>query len=300
MNATQEVREQYKQAVKQCIQFPQLAFYKGRMSGLATALGVLGVTIDECREMCETCEEEIRNEQEQEELDAIERPASQAQVEKDETLIRDAQQPLANIRAEVRKASEEDIYECEHCNAEFRESEILRRDFGGELNAQSAAVKCKDGGNQYRAGEEGGGKDAATPPPIRFISSYTHPAPSHANSFRYCNIYSAIFILLCSRHCTALLQLPFYFREGTCQAQPNLNLGCFKRRVKNHPENAFRFTFRVLKRADFSMVVKILFRIKSGQKGKMKYETSKEEKHDIAVFICVMIVWIAIRITGVF
>ena len=32
----------------------------------------------------------------------------------------------------------------------------------------------------------------------------------------------------------------------------------------------------------------------------VKYETSKEEKHDIGVFICVVIAWIGLEITGVF
>ena len=32
----------------------------------------------------------------------------------------------------------------------------------------------------------------------------------------------------------------------------------------------------------------------------MKYETSKEEKQDLTVFACVVVVWIGIRITGIF
>ena len=39
---------------------------------------------------------------------------------------------------------EEDIYECEHCNAEFREGEILRRDFGGETGGITFCPRCKE------------------------------------------------------------------------------------------------------------------------------------------------------------
>ena len=88
MNATQEVREQYKQATRAYIHHLDTKdlpmsknFYEGRMSGLDVALGCLGVNSDEIREMYNTCEKEIRDEPEQEELDAIERPASQARVE---------------------------------------------------------------------------------------------------------------------------------------------------------------------------------------------------------------------------
>ena len=114
MNATQEVREQYKQAARTYIEHINLKyrrpgsenFFQGKMSGLDVALSCLGVNSDEIREMYNTCEEEVRNEQEerehdrihqaatdaanqierekeqeQEELDAIERPASQTRVE---------------------------------------------------------------------------------------------------------------------------------------------------------------------------------------------------------------------------
>jgi len=39
--------------------------------------------------------------------------------------------------------SEEDIYECEYCNAEFRASEILYRDYGGEVGKLSFCPRCK-------------------------------------------------------------------------------------------------------------------------------------------------------------
>ena len=165
MNATQEVREQYKNATRNLIRHLNagdmplnVKFYEGRTSGLSIALSCLGVNDDEVREMYNACEEEAKDERaqedvgpgdvnydeegfvveqdlpqlqpkleqqaeqtftEQEELDAIERPASQAQVE-------------------------EDIYECEHCNAEFRESEILRRDFGGETGGITFCPRCKE------------------------------------------------------------------------------------------------------------------------------------------------------------
>ena len=32
----------------------------------------------------------------------------------------------------------------------------------------------------------------------------------------------------------------------------------------------------------------------------MKYQTTKEEKQDITVFVCVVLTWIGIRITGAF
>ena len=107
MNATQEVREQYKQAAQAYIHHLDTKdlpmsknFYEGRMSGLDIALSCLGVTSDEIREMYNACEEEVKDKQaqedvdpgdvnydeegfviEREELDAIERPVSQARVE---------------------------------------------------------------------------------------------------------------------------------------------------------------------------------------------------------------------------
>ena len=162
MYARAEVSEQYKQAVRELI-LQRSDFNRGRMSGLATSLGCLGVSISEISEMCHICEEEVKDERAQEdvgpgdvsydeegfviekELDAIERPVSQAQIEEStETMMHDAQQPLANIRAEVHKTSEEDIYECEHCNAEFRESEILYREYGGEIGGITFCPRCKE------------------------------------------------------------------------------------------------------------------------------------------------------------
>ena len=79
-----EVREQYKQAVREYLG-QSSEFNRDRMSGLATSLGCLGVSIPEIDEICHTCEEEVKDEdeqeREQEELDAIERPVSQAKVE---------------------------------------------------------------------------------------------------------------------------------------------------------------------------------------------------------------------------
>ena len=48
------------------------------------------------------------------------------------------------VRAELEKEKKEDIYECEHCNAEFRESQILRRDFGGETGGITFCPYCKE------------------------------------------------------------------------------------------------------------------------------------------------------------
>lgn len=111
MNGIAEVREEYKQAVRQHTRNPT-EFYEGRMSGLEAALSCLGVDDDKIREMYETCEEEVLDERaqedigpgdvsydeegfviEQEELDAIERPVAQAQVEADDKLT------LEHIRA---------------------------------------------------------------------------------------------------------------------------------------------------------------------------------------------------------
>ena len=39
---------------------------------------------------------------------------------------------------------EEEIYECEHCNAEFSKSEILYRDFGGEIGEITFCPHCKE------------------------------------------------------------------------------------------------------------------------------------------------------------
>ena len=115
MYAKAEVAEQYKQAVRQLLKFPRVAYHKGRVSGLGAALDCLGVNSDERREIRETCEEgvlderaqedvgpgdvnydeegfvieqdhkrlqpELEQQAEQEELDAVERPASQARVQ---------------------------------------------------------------------------------------------------------------------------------------------------------------------------------------------------------------------------
>ena len=74
MNKIAEVREEYKSAARTYIEhlntkeYPKsMAFYEGRLSGLAVALSCLGVNSDEIREMYSTCEGEARNEKEQEE-----------------------------------------------------------------------------------------------------------------------------------------------------------------------------------------------------------------------------------------
>lgn len=69
MNATAEVREEYKSAVGKYIRqlhspdavYKRVEFYEGRMSGLEVALGVLGVDSDEIREMYKLREEETRD-----------------------------------------------------------------------------------------------------------------------------------------------------------------------------------------------------------------------------------------------
>ena len=75
MKGIAEVRGQYKQAVRQYLRHADpestdvhrtVSFYEGRMLGLDTALGCLGVGSDEIRKIYETCEEEVRNEKEQE------------------------------------------------------------------------------------------------------------------------------------------------------------------------------------------------------------------------------------------
>lgn len=47
------------------------------------------------------------------------------------------------VRAELENESEEDIYECEHCNAEFRKSEILYRKHGSEIGTIAFCPRCK-------------------------------------------------------------------------------------------------------------------------------------------------------------
>ena len=42
-----------------------------------------------------------------------------------------------------RREDEEDIYECEHCNAEFRESEILYLKRGDEMGKIAFCPRCK-------------------------------------------------------------------------------------------------------------------------------------------------------------
>lgn len=39
--------------------------------------------------------------------------------------------------------NEENIYECEHCNAEFKESEILYRQYGGGIGIIAFCPRCK-------------------------------------------------------------------------------------------------------------------------------------------------------------
>lgn len=74
MNAAAELREEYKSAVSTYIKHSQgehtvyrrAEFYEGRMSGLEVALGVLGVSSDEIRELFEACQEETMDELAQE------------------------------------------------------------------------------------------------------------------------------------------------------------------------------------------------------------------------------------------
>ena len=47
------------------------------------------------------------------------------------------------VRAELEEESEEDIYECEHCNAEFKESEILYHEYCGEMGTIIFCPRCK-------------------------------------------------------------------------------------------------------------------------------------------------------------
>ena len=47
------------------------------------------------------------------------------------------------VRAELEEESKEDIYECEHCNAEFRKSEILYLKRGGEMGTIAFCPRCK-------------------------------------------------------------------------------------------------------------------------------------------------------------
>ena len=58
MYARAEVSEQYKQAVREYLR-QSSEFNRGRMSGLATSLGCLGVSIPEINEMSHTCEKEV-------------------------------------------------------------------------------------------------------------------------------------------------------------------------------------------------------------------------------------------------
>lgn len=74
MNASAEIREEYKSAVRKYIRqtrstdsvYKRAEFYEGRMSGLESALSVLGVDNDEIREMYNLCEEETMDELAQE------------------------------------------------------------------------------------------------------------------------------------------------------------------------------------------------------------------------------------------
>ena len=203
MNAMQEVREQYKQAVKQTIRYPRVAYHKGRVSGLRTALFYLGVNDDEILEIHNTCEEEVKDERAQEdvgpgdvsydeegfliednitecnerraeredvseedgELDAIERPVSPKEWtaycdecgkpfnSKDAVKVPYQEYPGAAFSDEQvspccgagysdRPKEEDDIYECEHCNAEFKASEILYHKYGGEIGTIAFCPRC--------------------------------------------------------------------------------------------------------------------------------------------------------------
>lgn len=131
MNGIAEVREEYKQAARQFIRHinikernPSNIEYEGRMAGLEIALRCLGVDSDELREIYKTCKEEVEHdrihqaatdaanqiereeEQEQEELDAIERPAAQAQVESDEVTLEHIRARFASpaTSADIRNA----------------------------------------------------------------------------------------------------------------------------------------------------------------------------------------------------
>ena len=51
---------------------------------------------------------------------------------------------LAKIARELRNESEEDLYECEHCNAVFPKSEILYREYGSEIRTIAFCPRCKE------------------------------------------------------------------------------------------------------------------------------------------------------------
>ena len=103
MNGIAEVREQYKEAVREFLRqartkggIESLNFYEGMTVGLSRALGCLGVSADEIQEIYALCGDELAQQDlgpgdvsydedgfviEKEELDAGERPVAQAKVE---------------------------------------------------------------------------------------------------------------------------------------------------------------------------------------------------------------------------
>ena len=149
MNATQEVREQYKQAARTYIEhintkdrFRGIEFYEGRLSGLDVALSCLGVTSDEIREMYAECEEQVKDEKANEDI-------GPGDVSYDEegfvTEVHKRLQPELEQQAEQAfTEQEEDIYECEHCNATFPKSAILYREYGGEIGGITFCPRCKE------------------------------------------------------------------------------------------------------------------------------------------------------------
>lgn len=48
------------------------------------------------------------------------------------------------VECDEKPDNEEDIYECEHCNMEFKETEILYRNYGGEIGAIAFCPRCKE------------------------------------------------------------------------------------------------------------------------------------------------------------
>lgn len=131
MNGIAEVREEYKQAAREYIRQAKAkagvrgtGFYEGKTAGLSVALSCLGVDADDVQEMYALCEERVKDERAQEdvgpgdvshdeegfvieeELDAIERPVAQAQVESDEVTLEHIRARFASpaTSADIRNA----------------------------------------------------------------------------------------------------------------------------------------------------------------------------------------------------
>jgi len=48
------------------------------------------------------------------------------------------------IESRMKAFMDEDVYQCEHCGEKFRKSEILYREYGGEIGRIAYCPRCRE------------------------------------------------------------------------------------------------------------------------------------------------------------